>query len=91
MHCVAGVGTEPEGTLVQLPTLPVTEQDLHVPVQAVAQQTPWAQKVELHSLPIVQVAPLGFFPQLIAMQLLGDRQSALVAQSTRQAVLVPHW
>jgi hypothetical protein len=33
-HCVAGVGAVPFGTLVQVPMLPVTAHDLHVPVQA---------------------------------------------------------
>jgi hypothetical protein len=37
---------------------------LQVPVQAVAQQTPWAQKAELQSAFVPQLAPIGFLPQL---------------------------
>jgi hypothetical protein len=43
VHCVAGVGVCPAGTFVHVPTLPVTVHDLHVPVQAALQQTPWTQ------------------------------------------------
>ena len=43
MHCVAGVGVWPAGTLAQVPTLPDSVHDLHVPVQAELQQTPWTQ------------------------------------------------
>jgi hypothetical protein len=91
VHWVAGFGSWPAGTLAQFPTLPVTAQDLHVPVQAVAQHTPCAQNVELHSAPAVHVAPFGFFPQLPVMQVFGDTQSVVVVQSTRHALLVPHW
>jgi hypothetical protein len=43
VHCVEGVGVWPAGTFAQVPTLPVTVQDLQVPVQAELQQTPWTQ------------------------------------------------
>ena len=65
-------------------------QDLHVPVQAELQQTPWTQNVETHSAPAEQVEPGGFLPQLPLMQVLGDTQSAFVAQTTPHALVVPH-
>jgi hypothetical protein len=90
VHCVAGVGTWPDGTFAQVPTLPVSAQDLQVPVQLVAQQTPCEQLPELHSTVVVQVAPFGFLPQLLFIQMFGDTQSvAVVAQSCRQALLAP--
>jgi hypothetical protein len=39
-----------------------------VPVQALAQQTPWAQNPELQSVAPVQTAPIGFFEQALPMQ-----------------------
>jgi hypothetical protein len=90
VHWVAGVGTWPAGTFVQAPTLPATAHERQVPVQAVAQQIPCAQKPELHSGDAVQVAPLGFLPQLIVMHVFGARQSAVVAHVVRHAPLVPH-
>ena len=91
VHWVAGVGSCPAGTLAQVPALPVSAHDRHVPVQAVAQQTPCAQIPELHSGPVVQTAPFGFFPQLIIAQLFGVTQSALVVHVVRHAPLLPHW
>jgi hypothetical protein len=60
-------------------------------VHALAQQTPCAQKPELHSAPAPHVAPIGFLPQLMLLQLFGDVQSVLDEQLVRQALLVPHW
>ena len=57
-------GSCPAGTLMQVPALPWTAHDLQVPVQAVAQQTPWAQNAELQSAFVPQLAPIGFLPQL---------------------------
>jgi hypothetical protein len=76
---------------VHAPTLPVTAHERHVPVHAVAQHTPCAQKFELHSTAIVQVAPLGFLPQLIIWQVFGDTHWVLPVQVVRHAPLVPHW
>jgi hypothetical protein len=88
-HCVDGVGTWPSGTLVQVPTLPVTEHDLQVPVQAELQQTPPTQNAELHSALAPQVAPSGFLPQLMLTHEFGDTQSLLVVQVVAQALLDP--
>jgi hypothetical protein len=88
MHCVAGVGAWPVGTLVQVPALPVSAQDWQVPVQAVAQQTPWAQKPELHSAAVAQTTPSAFFEQVPPLQTLGDTQSPLTVQLVLQMFIV---
>ncbi len=71
-----------------MPTVPVRAHETQVPVQAALQQTPWAQKLELHSAAIVQAAPLGSLPQLPLMQVFGAAQSALAVQVVRQAPAV---
>ena len=73
-------GSWPAGTLVQAPALPARPQDLQVPVQAVAQQAPWAQIPELQSVSVPQLAPIGFLPQLPLLQVLGAMQSASAVQ-----------
>jgi len=69
----------------QVPAAPVSAQDIQVPGQAVPQQTPWAQMVLLHSVPLEQTAPFGLSPQEPAMQEAGIAQSLLVAQVALQA------
>lgn len=44
MHWPAGSGA-PAATGEQVPLLAVSAHDMHLPEQAVAQQTPWAQTV----------------------------------------------
>jgi len=44
--------------------VPVSAHDRQFPVHAVLQQTPWAQKPLLHSLPAPHAAPSGLRPQL---------------------------
>lgn len=73
-------GSCPAGTEAQVPTEPVRLHDTHVPEQAVEQQTPCAQKPELHMVPEVHGDVMGSLPQLMLTQLLGDEQSALLAQ-----------
>ena len=46
-----------------------------MPLQSVAQQTPCAQKVDAHSVPVEQKAPMGFLPHELAAQVLGAMQS----------------
>src|SRR5581483_9256426 len=46
----------PVETVAQLPTLPLRLHAWHCAVQAVLQQTPSVQKVEVHSLPAAQLA-----------------------------------
>jgi hypothetical protein len=81
-------GSCPAGTALQVPTVPASAQERQVPAQAVAQQTPSSQNVELHSAAEPQAAPIGFLPQLMAIQVLGDVQSVDAEQLVRQA-LVP--
>src|SRR5262252_1750756 len=69
--------------------LPGSAQERHVPVQAVPQQIPSSQKPELHSAALPQVAPIGFLPQLPALQLVGATQSASPAQMTMHLALLP--
>jgi hypothetical protein len=80
-------GSAPLGTLLHVPRLPATAQDRQVPVQGPSQQIPCAQLPELHSAFPAQVAPIGFRPQLVPLQVLGGAQSALVEQVSRQAPL----
>jgi hypothetical protein len=87
-HCVAGVGAVPFATLLQVPTLPVIAHDLHVPLQALLQQTPWAQKPELHSFAIVHAVPIGFSVQAPALQMYGETQSVAAVQVFRQTGIV---
>jgi len=73
-------GSCPAGTVEQVPPVPVSAQDMQLPVHAVRQQTPCAQNPPLHSLPAAQAAPSGLRPQLDAVQTLPDVQSADVVQ-----------
>jgi hypothetical protein len=87
-HCVAGVGAVPPGTLLHVPTLPAIAHDLQVPVHALLQQKPCAQKPESHSPAVVHAVPIGFSVQMVALQMLGDTQSVLAEQLVRQALAV---
>ena len=55
-------------TAVQIPRVAGRLQAIHALVHALPQQTPWAQKVDWHSVPTLQVAPLGLRPQLAFWQ-----------------------
>ena len=90
VHWVAGVGVWPAGTGEQVPALLVSAQDMQVPVQALLQQTPCAQKPDWQAAAAEQGAPGGSFPQLPLVQELGATQSLLVVQVILQAP-VPHW
>jgi hypothetical protein len=75
----------PTGTGEQVPTLPETLQLMHSPVvasslQAVLQQTPSVQKPLAHWGPLAHDWPVGFFPQELPTQVLGDTQSLSVTQ-----------
>lgn len=78
----------PELMLLQTPTEPARLHALQAAVQAALQQTPWAQKLLLHSFPAEHVAPFGFRPQLLIMpfmpQMLGAMHWALVVQAVKQ-------
>jgi hypothetical protein len=73
----AGSAT-PVGTFVQAPSVPVSAHDWQAPEQALSQHTPCAQKVEAHSPPAEQEAPLFFRPHELPLQTLGGRQLLVV-------------
>jgi hypothetical protein len=77
-HCDATSGAVPAAIGEQVPTLPATEQDMQVPVQAELQQTLLTQKFDAQSEPIPDghAPPIGIFPQLMATQVLPATQSA---------------
>ena len=74
---------------MQLPALPVIAQDLQLPVQVVAQQTPCAQWVDLQSPSALQLAPGGLGPQLPETQKLPLVQSASDEQVVLHCPAVP--
>jgi hypothetical protein len=82
-------GSCPAGTALQVPTVPASAQERQVPAQAVAQQTPSSQNVELHSAAEAQAAPIGFLPQLPVTQVLGALQSPFAVQTERQDAFGP--
>ncbi len=88
-HWLATAGAAPAGTGEQVPALPESAHDRQVPVQALSQQTPCAQKPDTHDEALVQGAPGGSLPQLPLLHTLGATQSALVVQVILQAA-VPH-
>jgi len=72
-----------------VPTDPAIAQDWQVPLHAVVQQTPWAQKPDRHSPLAAHAAVTPFFAQLPPMQVKGATQSASTVHVFRQAV-PPH-
>ena len=82
-------GSWPAATAEQVPGVPASAHDRQVPVHAVPQHTPCSQNPELHSPAAPQVAPIGFLPQLLVMQVLGALQSVLPPQVVRQVPPVP--
>ena len=80
-----------EGTLAQLPALPVTLQDWQVPQELELQQTPSTQLFPVRqSLVAVQDCPRRFLlPQRLVLgsQMSGSWQSASAVQAALQAVL----
>jgi hypothetical protein len=78
-------GSCPAGTGEQVPALPVTAHERQSPVQVLLQQTFCWQRPDVHSAAAAQAAPLGFLPQLPALQVLGAAQSASAVQEVRQA------
>lgn len=79
VHWPAG-SVAPDGTALQVPLLVASEQDMQVPLQAVAQQTPCAHWPDRHSVPAWQTAPLGLSPHDPLLQVAGAAQSASLAQ-----------
>jgi hypothetical protein len=83
-------GSAPAGTGAQVPRLPASAHERHVPVQLELQQTPCWQRPEAHSAPPAHAVPSTFFAHCVPMQTLGATQSASVAQARRQLPFVPH-
>ncbi len=75
----------PLATVVQVPSEPESPHDMQLPLQALSQQTPWAQKPDLHWLPTEQAPPLLASPQELMAQRFGVRHwvSALQAMKHR--------
>lgn len=75
----------PADTGEHVPCMPTRLQDRQAPPQAVLQHTPSAQWPDAHSLsPIGHSAPFIFLPQLPAVHLRPETQSAFVAQVAKQ-------
>jgi hypothetical protein len=55
-------------TAVQIPGVADRLQAMHALAHAFPQQTPWAQKVDWHSVPRLHFAPMGLSPQLAFSQ-----------------------
>jgi hypothetical protein len=81
-HLPAG-SCDPVGTLVQVPSIPGSAHDWQAPSQALSQQTPWAQKLERHSVPVEHEAPGIFLPHEFALQTFGARQFASAVQAPK--------
>ena len=75
----------PTKTLAHSPSCPGTAHERQVPLQAPAQHRPCAQTPVMHSVPAVQMAPLGFFPQSLALQTLPPEHWASLPQLLRHA------
>ena len=73
-----------------MPTDVATAHDRHVPVHAVRQHTPCAQKPEVHSSAPLHVAPGGLSPHEPALHTAGATQSASAAHVALHAA-APHW
>jgi len=76
---------------VQVPRLPASAHERHVPVQLELQQTPCWHCPEAHSTPVVHTVPGVFFAHWPVMQTLGATQSASAEQDARHMPFVPHW
>jgi hypothetical protein len=81
--------TSPLATFEQVPREFASAHDLHVPVQAVSQQTPCSQFAERHSLSAPQATPRALRPHDPLVQTAGEAQSAAEVQAARQTP-VPH-
>jgi hypothetical protein len=64
--------------------VPEMAHDRQAPVQAVAQQTPWAQNVDWHSMLFEQKAPIGLRPQEPVVQTFPVEQALLSLQLEKQ-------
>ena len=91
-HWVATTGAVPLGTFEQVPSAVASAHVLHVPLHALSQQRPCAQKPELHSPAAVHVAPIGLSEQPLPLQMFGATQCASIEQLFLQTpFVVSHW
>ena len=74
---------------LQAPSVPTSAHDMQLPLQAVMQQTPWAQNPLWQSPGAAQLAPGGRKPHDPLLQTLGVAQSASAVQVDLKARL-PH-
>jgi hypothetical protein len=88
VHCPLG-SVPPAAIGLQVPTEPTSPHDVQLPVQAVAQQIPSAQKPLWQSPGAAQGAPAGRRPHEPLLHTLGDAQSASARQVALQAA-TPH-
>ena len=91
-HWLAATGAVPLGTLEHVPSAVASAHVLHVPVHAVSQQRPCAQKPELHSAAAVHVPPIGLSEQVVPLQMFGATHCASAEQVFLQMpAVVSHW
>lgn len=83
-------GSCPAGTIEQMPCVPASPHERQTPSHAVLQHVPCWHIPELHSAAAVQAPPSGFFPQLVAMHVLGAAHSSSFEHTIWQMPLVPH-
>jgi len=88
-----GVATsgEPSGTFEQMPSVvaPGNAHDLHVPWQALAQQTPCWQKPVEHSLLAPQATPLALSTHALPLQVAGAAQSVELVAGAQLVLQTP--
>ena len=91
-HCDTTSGGSPFAIGEHVPTLPMSEQDMHVPPHALLQQMLFTQNPDAQSPPMPdgQLPPIGILPQLLATHVLPDVQSAVVLVQVCLQAPVPH-
>jgi len=88
MHWPFG-SVPPAVTGLHIPSVPTSAHEVQLPVQAVAQQTPCAQKLLWQSTAPAQLAPIGRSPHDPPLQTFGGAQSPSAVQVDLQAA-TPH-
>ena len=88
-HCEATSGGAPGAIGEHVPTLPVSEHDMHVPVQALLQQTLLTQNPDSQSelVPLGQAPPIGILPQLLLTHVLPVVHWVVAVQVVRHAAV----
>src|SRR5262245_37098038 len=82
-------GSVPAGIGLQVPRALASAHDMHVPVQAWLQQTPFWQNPEAHSPFAAQSTPFSRLPHIVPLQTLTPLQLALVVHEVRHWPFVP--